>query len=302
MPKYNADHMKEFMKRARWSNDHFEKWKNSSLHALIAVLNSDDGSALKVQTALLTIPQGKIVKYKDAFYYLLQTYPGLPSGSVGWGALKETNAALFPKVDVPRTYNPRSRVASERIVKGTPPTAFLGQTCESFLLNNANASNGVILIHLDHHHAPMDTMYNGYKVVDHINSVLRVARLTNADLCVLHMAADQPVSDKLSDSVDLFDNPTIVFRGTGHMGSVDSRFRDFAAAHTNCIVMGFDGTICVHANIFGAPEYTDREETRPARPLITLTNVITSRAVLVTSGALYPKNWQQEYGVLEGTG
>jgi hypothetical protein len=87
------------------------------------------------------------------------------------------------------------------------------------------------------------------------------------------------------------------------MGAADSSFREFVTAKDNCVVMGFDGTICVHANIFGSPEYLPGKEKKPVPPLITLTNVITSRAVLVTSGGLYPKDWsQKEYGVLHGTG
>lgn len=296
MPKYN--NLDEFMKRVKWSNDHFEKYKNSSLHDLIEVLKSDDGNADKVKTELGKIPKEKTLKYKDALYYLLSNYGGVTPADVTWSDLNETNAAKFPKTELPEDYDPKSIDKTKKIVKGVPPTAFLDQTCETFLLSS-NENNGVIVIHLGGFHSPMNTEYNGYKVVDHINSVLRVAKETNTDLCVLHMHRDKPVCDELSEAYKAFDVPTAVFRGEGHMGSVNETFRDFSTSHDNCVVMGFDGTICVHANIFGAPEYLPSEE--PAPPLLTLTNVITSRAVLVTSGKLYPKNWQKEYGVLEGT-
>jgi len=81
------------------------------------------------------------------------------------------------------------------------------------------------------------------------------------------------------------------------MGSVDPMFREFVSSKDSCIVMGFDGTICVHANIFGSPEYLPGIGKRPAPPLITL------RAVLVTNGGLYPKDWSKlQYCVLHGTG
>jgi hypothetical protein len=86
------------------------------------------------------------------------------------------------------------------------------------------------------------------------------------------------------------------------MGSANQAFRDFASTKDNCIVMGFDGTICVYANIFGCAEFNETEPAVPAPPLISLTNVITSRAVLVNDGVLYSKgSTARPYGVLDNT-
>lgn len=306
MPKYNEGQFDEFMARAKARNSHFEKHKNSSLHTLIAILKDDGCSAKRINDELLNIPQAKVLKYREAIYYLLATYPGLVTGNVSWGPLKESNAALFPRTALPGNYDPASRDNARRIVKGVPPTDFLHQSCESFLMESARngANNGVILIHLDNHQPPMNTTFNGYKVSEHINSVLRVAQVTGADLCVLHMQQEPPIAGIFRDAVDAFanDKRLWVYQPHGHMGSINNGFVDFASAHENCVVMGFDGTVCVHANIFGTNEHLATKPPRPAPPLITLTNVVTSRAVLVTAGQLYPVNWQKEYGVLEGLG
>jgi len=92
---------------------------------------------------------------------------------------------------MPADYNPHNNQGKE-IVAGTPPSSFLDQTCESFLISS-NENNGVILIHIGHFQSPMDNAYNGKKVSDHINSVLRIAKATNTPVCALHMYKDLPV-------------------------------------------------------------------------------------------------------------
>jgi len=92
---------------------------------------------------------------------------------------------------MPADYNPHNNQGKE-IVAGTPPSSFLDQTCESFLISS-NENNGVILIHIGHFQSPMDNAYNGKKVSDHINSVLRIAKAINTPVCALHMYKDLPV-------------------------------------------------------------------------------------------------------------
>ena len=75
-------------------------------------------------------------------------------------------------------------------------------------------------------------------------------------------------------------------------------YRTFAAAHNNVVVMGFDANICVNANLFGSRETMPDGSFIP--PLTSMTNVVTSRAVLATTGAIYPFHNQGEYGVLNG--
>lgn len=294
MPAYAQ--VDEFLKRVEWSNDHFESHKNSSLHALLALMRKADCSLIKVTAELNKIPQDKIGKYRDAMYYLVSTYPGLKADAIQWPAPGGANAALYTKTKLPDNYNQNAYKAFD-VVKGNPPNSFLDMTCERFLLSS-NENNGVIVIHCGHFQKPMKIDYAGRPVIDHMNSVLRVAKLTGAGLCVLHMTKDLPVCKELKDAVDDFDNAEVVYQPKGHMGSVNLKFENFAKGRDNCVVMGFDGTVCVHANIFGAPE---PELTPPpdfALPLITLTNVVTSRAVIVNDGVLLPKRGGQELGVL----
>ncbi len=292
--------LKGFMDRAIEVNDHFERFKNSSLHELIEALKADPMDKRRVLRELGKIPQGKVLKYSNSMQHLLATFPGMHSGMLPWGALKETNAAKFPKTVVPSTYNPRNNQGKE-IVVGQPPTGFLNQTCEMFLLNSLEA-NGIVLIHLCKHQDAMNNTYNGKKVVEHINSVLRVAKVTSTPVCSLYMTQDTPVCRELKDAYDDVPERVAVFRREGHMGSAVRAFREFAQSKKNCVVMGFDGTICVHANIFGSPEFCDDDQDAPAPPLITLTSVITSRAVLVNDGVLYSKgSTAKPYGVLDLT-
>lgn len=288
----------EFIARARKANPHFERYKTSALHGLIEILKSEKCTKLQVLSAVLTIPQAKWRKYQDAFIYLFTKLPGLDPAMLYFGALGKANAAKFPKTEIPKDYAPK--IEKPQIVVGTPPVSFLEKSCEQFLMDS-NERNGIILIHLCAFQKPMNDQYNGKPVVDHMNTVLRVAKLLDIPVCSLHMKENTPVCHELKEAYDAVPRRYPVFRKQGHMGSVDREFREFAESMDNCIVMGFDGTICVPANIFGCPEYVDAQRTCPAPPLITLTNVITSRAVLVCDGGLYSKAPGMPYGVLTNT-
>jgi hypothetical protein len=290
----------DFVNLCRKVNDHFERHKNSALHDLIALLGADTCTPMKIFQEVLKIPQGKLQKYSDAMTYLFQTYPMLSPSMLPRGPLRQDNAAKFPKAPIPPGYNPRNSQGKE-IMVGTPPTRFLNQSCEQFLLNSSE-NNGIILIHLCKFQPPMGNLFNGRKVVDHMNAVLRVAAIMGVPVCALHMTENVPVCAELKEAYDAVPQRDPVFRNRGHMGSVVQAFRDFASTKDNCIVMGFDGTICVHANMFGCAEFVDNAPAVPAPPLISLTNVITSRAVLVNDGVLYSKgSTARPYGVLDNT-
>jgi hypothetical protein len=278
-------------------NDHFESHKNSSLHGLLALLESDTLKTLDVIKELLKLPEGKVTKYRDAIDHLLATYPMLTPHMLPGKALKEARAARFPKVMIDLQNGD-----AKKFVKGTPPTAFLDMTCEGFLANNAGSNNGVVLIHLCAYSPGLDNVYNGKKVIDHIKSVLSVAASTNTPVCSLSMTDGREICTELQDVYKAHPNTTSVFYRGGHMGTPHDDFFNFVNTKDNCIVLGFDGTVCVHANIFGGHGHETRLG-QPAPPIITLANVITSRAVLSTVGDLRPKqNWDNnEYGVLFGT-
>jgi hypothetical protein len=65
--------------------------------------------------------------------------------------------------------------------------------------------------------------------------------------------------------------------------------------------MGFDGTICVRANLFGSPEYAPPSPPAPgtssAPPITGLADVVTSRALLVGTGVINGA----EYGLINNT-
>ncbi|MCP4109522.1 MAG: hypothetical protein GY749_29035 [Desulfobacteraceae bacterium] len=144
----------------------------------------------------------------------------------------------------------------------------------------------------------MTQVYKGRRVVDHINSVLRIGRLCGCDLLCLYMKSN-PVCNELRDSANAFEaRKTDLFIHPKHMGGCSFVYRNFANTHNNVVVMGFDANICVNANLFGCPEKMPDESFVP--PLTSMTNAVTSRAVLVTRGVIYPFGHQGEYGVLIG--
>jgi len=283
-----------FIQRAKNVNPNFERFKQSSLRPLIAVLRDINGSLTQVRAALAALPPVKANKYKEAIYYLLGDYPGLwpfPR-SVNFGPLDKLNAAEFSKTDLPQGYNP-ARPQFDRIVA---PSRFLNLTVEQYLISNPGT--GVILIHLSGHDAGMDMVFNGEKCINHIKSVLRVANDNKRDLCILYME-EPPVLAALQDEVAASANKTHVLVKEQHMGARHPWFLGFAQRHSHVVVMGFDATICVEANLFGAEEKMEDGSLVP--PLATLSNVVTSRAVLVTTGTIFPKINKGQWGCLHAT-
>lgn len=294
MPAYAR--LNDFMQRVRAANAHFERVRNSSLHALIDILKSATGSAAQVENALAALSLQKTLKYKAALYFLQGTYPGLTPNIVQFGPLGKSNAARFTQTGVPPAYNP-GMPALDRVVA---PSVFLNRTIEQFILQSP-VPPGILLIHLSTWIANMNDVFDGDKVVDHMRSVLRVGVDNGCDLCVLYQNAPV-VCQELDPVVNAFLPRTAVHIHPQHMGARDANFRNFAANHTAVIVMGFDASVCVRANMFGS------SETMPGggaaawvRPLVTLTDVVTSRAVLVTSGNIAPFHHRGEYGVLFNT-
>ncbi len=292
MPAYA--NIQNFMQRARAVNSHFEWVKTSSLRPLINVLNDVNGSLQQVRNALTALLPAKSVKYKTALYYLLGTYPGLSAypNSINFGPLGKLNAAQFPITNLPNPYDP-SYPTLDRIV---PASNFLNMTVEGYIISNP--ATGVILIHLSSHDNGMNEIFNGEKCIDHVKSVLRVASDNNCDLCILYMT-NPPVLPALQPEVNAFNNPTLVLEPQVHMGTAKQQFLTFAQNHNHVVVMGFDGTVCVPANLFGV---ADRDFNHGwARPLTTVSNVVTSRAVVVSTGTIYSKGAHQYWGSLNNT-
>ncbi|MGH8475526.1 MAG: hypothetical protein ACRER2_07120 [Methylococcales bacterium] len=144
----------------------------------------------------------------------------------------------------------------------------------------------------------MNDIFNDRRVVDHMNSVLRIGLLRGCDLLCLFMQG-VPVCNDLAAAANAFGGRKMNVRvSLGHMGGRRIEYRTFATTHDNVVVMGFDANVCVNANLFGSPEQMPDGSFIP--PLTSMTNVVTSRAVLVTDGVIFPFDNQAEYGVLNG--
>ncbi len=283
----------KFMKRVRAANRNFERFKTSSLRPLIDILNDSRGTVKQVRQALQNLPQAKVKKYKEALLYLLATYPGLPkhADEIDFGPLGTLEAAQFNQTALPGNYDPSNSATGV----GTAPHR-LGVTVEQFVIARRP---GIILIHMSEWDDGMGEMFEGRRCLDHIRSVLDAGRRRKCDLCILSMFEDKPVLAELLPDVGRFDGRLEVVVPRHHMGGREKAFRDFAWQHWYLVVMGFDATICVDANLFGAAETLPNGRFIP--PLVTLANVVTSRAVLVTTGKLYSKartkdNWGWLYG------
>lgn len=295
MPPYLR--LNDFLQRVRAANSTFERVKTSSLRPLIAVLQSATGNAAQVAAAVTALPLAKALKYKTALYFLQGTYPGLAAGTVQFGPLGKSNAARFTQTAMPAAFNP-ALPAQDRVVAAS---AFLNQTVEQFILS-APVPPGIILIHLSAWIPNMNDVFEGAKVVDHMKSVLRVGLDNGCDLCVLYQNAPV-VCPQLDAEVNAFLPRTASHVHPQHMGARNANFRAFAATRPTVIVMGFDASVCVRANIFGSPERMPPGTPAAAwvAPIVTLTDVVTSRAVLVTSGNITPIAHRGEYGVLFNT-
>jgi hypothetical protein len=69
--------MTEFERLVNEKNTHFERWKQSSLHALIALLKTPNPGKDAVQAEIDKLPDKKDTKYSAALAYLRKKFPGL---------------------------------------------------------------------------------------------------------------------------------------------------------------------------------------------------------------------------------
>lgn len=296
MPKYEK--IDVFMAFVKGVNPRFEKVKTSSLRPLINILNSDNGTAGQVGQALSALPGAKATKYRKVLYYLLASYPGLDAyaQNITFANLGKLNAAEFSKTLLPDGYDPQLPKL-DRIV---PPSRSLNRTVEQYLFSNPKA--GIILIHMSDHDPGMDQVFEGEKCLDHIRSVLQVAKLMRCELCTLYMKDDLPVLPALaSEYAELKSKCTVteVLEKNKHMGTTTQTFLQFAQNHKELVVIGFDGVICVPANMFGAAEKTSSGSWAP--PLTTLSTIVTSRAIIVSAGQIYTTYPKPSWGCLNLT-
>lgn len=287
----------------------FSPLVRSSLAPLIAVLNNVNGTAAQVvaEIALLrgqadVMHVNKAVKYKEALHFLQRQYP-IPQaqwevlGANLARAVRYTQTAMPPIFNPygPNMYNPHF---TDRVTPVCAAVATPSQSVEDFIYTSA-APVGVVMIHLSAYQNGMYHMVDGKRVVDHMNSVLRAARHNHGSACALVINAPGVCAD-LATEFNAFGNQLLVNEtGHYHLGSVHAAFRTFITTYPTIVVMGFDASVCVRANLFGSPEYPHGAvvNDNALDPITTMANVVTSRALMVTQGPIIGA----EYGLLTGT-
>ena len=300
MPAYaNID---QFMNKVDTANPSFTL-SRSSLRDLIRVLRDVNGTSAQAETALRKIPNAKASKYAEALLYLRTTLPGLSHIALPGGLnLGKTNAVLLKKTDLPSRYNHDFSGANKKdLYNGPnkfqmvePETRFLGTSVEQFIWE-FHGKLGVILIHMGKEVPGMELVMNGKTVIEHIKSVLEIAVKKNANILALHLYENTPVCEPLQNVYARFGNRKAVFEPNKHEGGDNPYFKAFTEAHPLCVVIGWDADVCAASNVLGGASLD--ENNRLIEPIVTRTNVVTSRALLVTTGQIQKPQW----GVLAGT-
>ncbi|MFH1998407.1 MAG: hypothetical protein ABIK28_01950 [Planctomycetota bacterium] len=327
MPTYWSLHKDTFLQYAKNVNPRFEKILQSSLHPLMEKLKKEPTPqtpawTLDVKKWLLFAKKqsdgkyrNKANKYKDALYHLVQ-YLGIAS-EFSVGGVDATRACRFQRTNVHPRFDPSESPPDQRnITRIIAPCAWQSRTIEDSVARGL--IDGIVVIHMGKFDGlAMNMVFDGWKTIDHMNSVLRVAgrmvppiplaliEIDNKDVCdELGEASNYPNRQRCSVSLH---NP-----GGSHSGQHNQNFRIWINGKQNVVVMGYDGSICVRANLFGVPETIASAlgvgpilmlgqppaPKRWVRPLVTVTSVETSRALLACSGKLMPGNHVGEYGLL----
>jgi hypothetical protein len=293
--------------------------RGSSLKPLVELLGKNNCSVEGIRSALEKLAKTsdktyvtKANKYKSAIYHLELTYRIPANQRVPVFTAKQkkrSNAIRYNRgATSPSVKDWQKGDAADPgtwIPKGfnfVSPSSIqpLAGTVEDFILRNP--ATGVIIIHLQNHVPDMDLTYDGFTAVQHINSVLNVARRTTSALCVLRVTNAAAVCDSILHEYNQFPGK-ITPLTQRHSGFNNQDFRNFVTGRANIVLAGFQADMCVHVNMFGGEllartqvEIDTRAEPRPASALLTHTNVITSRPLVIGEGG--PIN-RQEYGILQ---
>lgn len=313
MPLYPNANMIDFRNRLRAVNGTVDRgltakvFGKSSLQPLLAILTNANGTASEVYRAIAALPQDKAQKYRDGLQYLLRTYPGMLVGGITLDDLlqqpiAQTRAAFYPMTPTPPNFDPDNRAGAALI---QPPSRWTDGSIVQYLLANAATTN-VLLVHLaDAASAGMDEVFNGRSTRDYLTSAMRVARVMQCPTAALTVGPRglPELYDDMRDEFRLLPvNLRQVFHDdTGHVCTDQAGLVTFLRSRPNCVVMGFDGTVCVVANVFGSGERVGGPGSAFKTPVLTFANVVMSRATLVTNGQLYAKTptfGHAEYGPL----
>ena len=187
-------------------------------------------------------------------------------------------------------------------------------TVEDFILNNS-ATTRLYLVHVKGHVDAMEIKWDGRSAIDHIESVLYVGGKLNIPLCILaqpHIGGSAPAAAKdnvcanLQSIISQYPSAhiTIADGGSSHTGYRDPNFKVWVEGATNTIViMGYQGDMCVHGNVFGMLTFEEGERNVPSDSppklvgtVINQKDVVTSRALICPDGGTITKN---EWGLLK---
>lgn len=304
----------EFMRRLRAVNATLDRglsasvFGKSSLQPLVALLKTPGCTPLGIYRAIAALEPASVDKYRDGLSYLLRGFPGLNANGIQLDDLRsqpipQTQAARYTRSITPADFDPDNRRGQGIFVK--PPSAFMGMSIVKYLLANP-ADAGLLLIHLGHAgSAGLDVRFNGRTSLEYMTSVLRVARLMGCPIAVLSMAKDGeehlcPVL--LTEFTQVPQTRRLVIHEPAfHTGTNQPAMVNFLRSRPRMIVMGFDATICVFANVFGSEERMSPHDPTFRPPLINFADIIMSRATLACNGPLNAKTQtfgKAEYGPL----
>lgn len=306
--------MDEFMRRLRAVNTTIDRglsasvFGKSSLQGLVALLKTPGCTPLGIYRAIAELPPASVTKYRDGLSYLLSSFPGLNATGIQLEDLRsqpitQTQAALYARTITPADFNPDNRRGQGVFVK--PPSAFMGMSIVRYLLANP-ADAGLLLIHLGSADSSgLDEQFNGRTSLEYMTSVLRVARVMGCPVTVLSMAkaGEEHLCPVLLREFMLVPGSRrlVIHEPAFHTATNQLAMVNFVRSRPRLIVMGFDATICVFANVFGSEEKMSAHDPSFRPPLINYADIIMSRATLACSGPLTAKTQsfgKAEYGPL----
>lgn len=201
-----------------------------------------------------------------------------------------TNAIFFNKMPMSPDYSPDSnpprRLASNHVN--------LNMDLVNYISKNHNV--GIMIIHMNSHIPSANKKINGKSSIRHMIDVLNISKEKQCEIAILHQHMPA-VIEELGSVIKDYPFITYIHQPRSHMGGNSVLYQNFAKKHRSIVVMGFDANICVFANIFGCPE-KQPQSNYYTPPLLSMCSVVTSRAVLISDGPIYPVNQQGEWGPL----
>jgi hypothetical protein len=294
MPQYPRPMMTTFRNHLRTANPDIEKglaakvFGKSSLQPLIGLLDSQTTTPLQLYKAIADLPADKAIRYQVGLTYLLQSHPavvttGIRPEDLNVARTNKTNAVRYTRTPLPARYRPDGPQNQRVFVE--PPSSFTGMTLVQYILANPDTT-GIVLIHLATVNPSLQVQFHGRSTLEHITSVVRVARLVGCPVCVLSINAPHLCAPLLAeyDRIPVARRTLVV--EPAHVGTNHLAMRNFLTNKTDVVVMGFDASICVFANVFGSQERMGGADSPFKSPMITMANLVMTRATTACVGPI----------------